>query len=40
MVPVGCGQVRKPAQLPVLTMITGMSGGYPPAATMTGRQPD
>ena len=23
MVPVGCGQVRKPAQLPVLTMITG-----------------
>src|SRR5499427_8375281 len=23
MVPVGCGQVRRPAQLPVLTMITG-----------------
>jgi transposase len=23
MVPVGCGQVRKPVQLPVLTMITG-----------------
>jgi transposase len=23
MVPVGCGQVRKPAQLPVLTMVTG-----------------
>src|SRR6201985_222570 len=23
MVPAGCGQVRKPAQLPVLTMITG-----------------
>src|SRR6516225_3112617 len=23
MVPVGCGQVRRPAQLPVLTMVTG-----------------
>ena len=24
-VPVGCGQVRRPAQLPVLTMVTGYS---------------
>src|SRR5262249_18354857 len=27
MVPVGCGQVRKPAQLPVLAMVTGYARG-------------
>ena len=29
MVPVGCGQVRRPAQLPVLTMVTGYARWLP-----------
>jgi transposase len=36
MVPVGCGQVRKPTQLPVLTMITGSVRGLVAADRRAG----
>jgi hypothetical protein len=39
-VPVGCGQVRKPTQLPVLTMVTGYSRWLSAVLLPTRSAPD